>query len=100
MLQPRAVAASGAAAIMKARLGKLSVLVGVTALSGAFVAGMQAGFAFNTFPLMEGRLIPVGYFELEPAYRNFFESVPSVQLHHRARRRAPRGDGSAEGRLI
>lgn len=45
--------------------------------------GLQAGYAFNTFPLMEGRLIPDGYFALEPAYRNFFESVPSVQLHHR-----------------
>ena len=27
---------------------------------------MQAGFAFNTFPLMEGRLIPEGYMELRP----------------------------------
>ena len=44
---------------------------------------VQAGLAFNTFPLMEGRLIPEGYFELQPAYRNLFESVPSVQLHHR-----------------
>jgi len=33
---------------------------------------------------MEGRLIPEGYFALRPAYRNLFESVPSVQLHHRA----------------
>ena len=57
------------------RAHMLAALVGVTAISGAFVAGMQAGFAFNTFPLMEGRLIPDGYFELKPAYRNFFESV-------------------------
>ena len=33
---------------------------------------------------MEGQIIPDGYFALTPAYRNFFESVPSVQLHHRA----------------
>ena len=33
---------------------------------------------------MEGRVIPEGYMELRPLYRNFFESVPSVQLHHRA----------------
>lgn len=32
---------------------------------------------------MEGRIIPDGYMELDPVYRNFFESVPSVQLHHR-----------------
>ena len=66
------------------RVKMLAVLVGVTAVSGAFVAGRQAGFAFNTFPLMEGRVIPEGYMELRPVYRNFFESVPSVQLHHRA----------------
>eukprot|EP00965_Chrysotila_dentata_P182542 6027898-Pleurochrysis_carterae.AAC.3 len=29
---------------------------------------------------MEGRFVPEGYFGLEPAYRNFFESVPSVRL--------------------
>ena len=28
--------------------------------------------------------MPEGYMELRPLYRNFFESVPSVQLHHRA----------------
>ena len=61
----------------------LALLIGVTAISGAFVAGRQAGMAFNTFPLMEGRIIPEGYMELTPLYRNFFESVPSVQLHHR-----------------
>ena len=32
---------------------------------------------------MEGRVVPEGYFSLQPAYRNFFESVPSVQFHHR-----------------
>ena len=86
VLQPRAARplAGTPAALMLGRLHPLAALVGVTAISGAFVAGMQAGLAFNTFPLMDGQLIPEGYFELQPAYRNFFESVPSVQLHHRA----------------
>ena len=84
VLQPRAASVMPALQGLHGRVKLLAVLVGVTAVSGAFVAGMQAGLAFNTFPLMEGRLIPVGYFELQPAYRNFFESVPSVQLHHRA----------------
>ena len=39
----------------------LGGLVAVTAVSGAFVAGMQAGHHFNTFPLMDGRLVPEGY---------------------------------------
>jgi cytochrome c oxidase assembly protein subunit 15 len=62
----------------------LATLIGITAISGAFVAGRQAGMAYNTFPLMEGHLIPDDYFELRPLYRNFFESIATVQLHHRA----------------
>ena len=85
VLQPRAAAAApGALTLVYGRAKMLAVLVGFTAVSGAFVAGMQAGLAFNTFPLMEGQIIPEGYFSLTPAYRNFFESIPSVQLHHRA----------------
>jgi len=84
VMQPRAAAVSATLLPLARRVRLLAALVGVTAISGAFVAGMQAGLAFNTFPLMEGRVVPEGYFELEPAYRNFFESVPSVQLHHRA----------------
>jgi len=83
VLQPRAPAVPEPLAAFKSRAHLLALLIGVTAISGAFVAGMQAGLAFNTFPLMEGRFVPEGYFGLEPAYRNFFESVPSVQLHHR-----------------
>ena len=83
VLQPRADAAIDALKPLQRRVKGLAVLVGVTAVTGAFVAGRQAGFAFNTFPLMEGRVIPEGYMELRPLYRNFFESVPSVQLHHR-----------------
>lgn len=62
----------------------LGALVAVTAVSGAFVAGMQAGHHFNTFPLMDGRLIPDGYAaELLPIWRNFFEHIPTVQFDHR-----------------
>ncbi|KAL1520337.1 hypothetical protein AB1Y20_021927 [Prymnesium parvum] len=84
VLQPRADATAAPLRQVHGRMRLLATLVGVTAVSGAFVAGMQAGLAFNTFPLMEGQIIPRGYMELEPLYRNFFESVPSVQLHHRA----------------
>jgi cytochrome c oxidase assembly protein subunit 15 len=83
VLQPRAESAAAAVRPVQLRVKALSLLIGVTAISGAFVAGMQAGYAFNTFPLMEGRIVPEGYMQLQPLYRNFFESVPSVQLHHR-----------------
>ena len=62
----------------------LGALVAVTAVSGAFVAGMQAGHHFNTFPLMDGRLVPEGYgAEMQPLWRNFFEHIPTVQFDHR-----------------
>ena len=61
----------------------LGALVLLTALVGAFVAGLDAGFAFNTFPLMNGRLIPQGFLALHPWYRSFFEDVATVQFTHR-----------------
>lgn len=50
--------------------------------TGAFVAGLDAGRAYNTFPLMNGRLIPEEYFAVA-GWRNAFESTAAVQLHHR-----------------
>ena len=61
----------------------LGILSSVTVLSGGFVAGLKAGHAFNTFPLMAGKLIPPGYVVLTPAWRNFFENIPTVQFNHR-----------------
>ena len=58
-------------------------LVFVTILSGAFVAGNDAGLAYNTFPLMAGAIVPPDIFLIEPLWRNFFENVPLVQLDHR-----------------
>ena len=58
-------------------------LVLFTALSGGFVAGLKAGYAYNTFPLMSGQLIPEGMFTLTPAWSNFFENVTTVQFDHR-----------------
>lgn len=49
---------------------------------GAFVAGLDAGHAYNTFPLMEGRLIPEEYWSI-PNWRNAFENTAAVQFHHR-----------------
>lgn len=55
----------------------------VTLVAGAFVAGNDAGFAYNTFPLMGEAMVPADLFLYEPGWRNFFESVPLVQLNHR-----------------
>ena len=58
-------------------------LAAFTVLSGGFVAGLKAGHAFNTFPLMAGQWVPPGYFALDPLWRNFFENIPTVQFNHR-----------------
>lgn len=52
-------------------------------ISGAFVAGLDAGLTYNTFPLMDGHWIPPGLGELTPWWRNAFENVVSVQFNHR-----------------
>lgn len=60
------------------------VLVFAMILSGGFVAGTRAGFTFNTFPLMNGQVMPAGMFEFDPWWRDMFENVASVQFYHRA----------------
>lgn len=53
-------------------------LVYVLVLTGGLVAGLDAGFAYNTFPLMEGRWIPEGLVNAHP-----FDTIVSVQFLHR-----------------
>jgi cytochrome c oxidase assembly protein subunit 15 len=47
------------------------------------VAGLDAGLTFNTWPLMDGRVVPAGLLIQSPFWRNFFESVATVQFDHR-----------------
>lgn len=61
----------------------LTALAILTILSGGFVAGLKAGFAFNTFPLMNGKWIPDQLLALQPAWRNFFDNPVTVQFDHR-----------------
>lgn len=65
------------------RLIGLTAMAIVTAIAGAFVAGLRAGHAFNTFPLMAGHIVPPGYGMLSPWPRNLFENVVAVQFNHR-----------------
>jgi cytochrome c oxidase assembly protein subunit 15 len=61
----------------------LSALVFVMALSGGLVAGIHAGFAYNTFPLMNDRLVPPEILMIDPWYLNFFNNMATVQFDHR-----------------
>jgi heme a synthase len=58
-------------------------LLALTILAGGFTAALHAGLAYNTFPLMDGRLIPDGYAMLDPLVRNLTENVAAVQFNHR-----------------
>jgi cytochrome c oxidase assembly protein subunit 15 len=53
-------------------------LVYVLILSGALVAGLDAGFDYNTFPKMDGRWLPAGLFPEKP-----LDSAVTVQFLHR-----------------
>ena len=55
----------------------------LTILAGGFVAGTRAGLTYNTFPLMDGRLVPEGYAQLRPFVLNWFENIAAVQFDHR-----------------
>ncbi|KAI9403656.1 hypothetical protein POPTR_001G469701v4 [Populus trichocarpa] len=57
----------------------VSLIVGITAISGAFVAGNDAGHAFNTFPKTGDTWIPDDIFDLKPVIHNFFENTSAVQ---------------------
>jgi len=55
----------------------------LTALSGAMVAGSDSGFVYNTFPLMDGALVPEGLLHRDPWYINFVEHPKTIQFQHR-----------------
>jgi len=79
----RDVAAGPAAERIRRGALAFTGLTFLTAVAGAFVAGLDAGRAYNTFPLMGGRLVPDGYLQLAPWWRNLFEHIPAVQFNHR-----------------
>jgi len=61
----------------------VTLLVIAMVVTGGFVAGIRAGYAYNTFPLMNGHLIPPELFLIEPWYLNFFNNMATVQFDHR-----------------
>jgi cytochrome c oxidase assembly protein subunit 15 len=59
------------------------LLVYLQMLAGALVAGLDAGFGFNTWPLINGAFVPDGLAEATPWYLNLFENPLTVQFDHR-----------------
>jgi cytochrome c oxidase assembly protein subunit 15 len=85
--EPRFGELDRAASPMSIRVGAIALLILLLAqiYLGALVAGLRAGHAYNTWPLIDGGLIPQSshlFFEA-PLWRNFFENPLTVQFNHR-----------------
>jgi cytochrome c oxidase assembly protein subunit 15 len=60
-----------------------AAIIAVTVASGAFVAGNDAGHAFNDWPFFAGRIIPEGLWDSALGLRNITENTATVQWDHR-----------------
>ena len=86
-MHPNRLAANAFSSVPRVRMFATSALglVGTTMLSGAFVAGNDAGHAYNDWPFYAGRMIPEDVWDpdLKPQWRNYFETTGTVQFDHR-----------------
>jgi cytochrome c oxidase assembly protein subunit 15 len=83
LLAQRAPAAEPQLRAVQRLAAWLAALVFVMVLSGGLVAGIRAGLSYNTFPLMNGRLVPPEILLLQPWWLNFFNNMATVQFNHR-----------------
>jgi cytochrome c oxidase assembly protein subunit 15 len=79
----RPVISAGDRRLLSGGLAAVGVLFALQVVWGAFTAGLDAGLYHNTFPLMEGRLVPPTLFWLDPAVANFVHNPIAVQWMHR-----------------
>jgi cytochrome c oxidase assembly protein subunit 15 len=68
---------------LRAEAVGIAGLVLLQAAAGAFVAGLKAGAGWNTWPLMDGAVIPAGLGAMSPWWLNLFENALTVQFNHR-----------------
>jgi heme a synthase len=82
-IRPRAVKFVGEGRGWRLGLVVVGVLAFIQLLLGALVAGLDAGLAYNTWPLMGDRFTPDGMWQLVPAWLNVTENPGTVQFFHR-----------------
>ena len=61
----------------------LVLFIFIMILSGGLVAGTDAGFAFNTWPMMGSDFIPAGIYGMDPYWLAIFEDILTIQFNHR-----------------
>tara|TARA_B100000963_G_C22616169_1_gene667454 strand:+ start:1210 stop:2265 length:1056 start_codon:yes stop_codon:yes gene_type:complete len=59
------------------------ILIFITIASGGFMAGTNSGQSFNTFPLMNGKIIPDDYHMNDYGIYNIFENTVAINFNHR-----------------
>jgi len=80
-LQP--VSRAGAARKLTVFAWGIVALVYVQMLLGAIVAGLHGGLIYNTWPSMNGRLLPEDSFAAHPWWTNFLDNPALAQFDHR-----------------
>ncbi len=84
LLQPQPSAQAGAGRPRVQRQVRVAFWLALaTMLAGGFVAGIRAGFSYNSFPLMDGQWLPAGYLDLSPWWANLTANIAAVQFNHR-----------------
>ena len=83
LIYPGASATGAAQSRLRGFSWIITALIAYMVATGGFVAGIRAGLAYNTFPLMNGHWVPPELFMLEPWHLNFFNNMATVQFDHR-----------------
>jgi cytochrome c oxidase assembly protein subunit 15 len=83
LLWPRPSASDDEVRRLRPMAWWVTAVICLMVVTGGFVAGIRAGKAYNTFPLMNGAIVPPEIFALNPWYLNFFNNMATVQFDHR-----------------
>lgn len=83
LVQPEKLASASSLLTLKRCSYGLTGAIFTTALSGALVAGMEAGLTYNSWPMMADRWIPTDLFAKSPIWKNFWANSTTVQFDHR-----------------
>lgn len=59
------------------------IFITLTIIYGGLVAGLKAGLIYNSFPLMDGHIIPTEFLHYTPIWKNFLDNHATVQWVHR-----------------
>ncbi len=81
--RPRTVRLDTISPAQRRMAAALVGLVFLQILLGALVAGLKAGLTYNTWPLMDGKIVPGGLLAMSPWWINAFENITTVQFNHR-----------------